>query len=47
MSPRPGQIAAEIDVSIPRPRRLDTLTSPAFMALKRRLLDLLYGQGAA
>jgi ABC-type nitrate/sulfonate/bicarbonate transport system ATPase subunit len=47
MSPRPGRIAAEVDVSIPRPRRLEALTSPAFTALKRRLLDLLYGQGAA
>ncbi len=47
MSPRPGRIASEIAVPLERPRRLEALTSPPFMALKRRLLDLLYGQGAA
>jgi ABC-type nitrate/sulfonate/bicarbonate transport system ATPase subunit len=47
MSPRPGRFAAEVEVAIPRPRRLETLTSPGFMALKRELLGLLYGQGAA
>ena len=47
MSPRPGRIAAEVEVAIPRPRRLETLTDPAFMAVKREVLGLLYGQGAA
>ena len=45
MSPRPGRIAAEITVGIARPRGLDTLTAPDFMAAKRRLLGLLYGAG--
>jgi ABC-type nitrate/sulfonate/bicarbonate transport system ATPase subunit len=46
MSPRPGRIAAEIPVRVPRPRDLETLTSPGFMALKRRVLGLLYGEAA-
>jgi ABC-type nitrate/sulfonate/bicarbonate transport system ATPase subunit len=47
MTPRPGRITAEIPVPIPRPRRLETLTAPAFMDVKRRILGFLYGQGAA
>ena len=46
MTPRPGRIEAEIEVAIPRPRGLETLTSPAFMELKRKVLDLLYGAAA-
>jgi ABC-type nitrate/sulfonate/bicarbonate transport system ATPase subunit len=46
MTPRPGRIAAEIPVAIPRPRGLETLTSPPFMDLKRRVLGLLYGEAA-
>ena len=45
MSPRPGRIAADIPVTIPRPRDLATLTAPDFMTLKRRILGLLYGTG--
>ncbi len=47
MSPRPGRVAAEVDVPLERPRHLEMLTSPAFMERKRRILGLLYGQGAA
>ncbi|HEU4354928.1 MAG TPA: ABC transporter ATP-binding protein, partial [Actinomycetota bacterium] len=47
MSPRPGRVAAEVDVPLERPRRLDMLTGPAFMERKREILGLLYGQGAA
>ncbi|HEX5950548.1 MAG TPA: ABC transporter ATP-binding protein, partial [Actinomycetota bacterium] len=47
MSPRPGRIAAEVDVPLDRPRHLEMLTAPAFMERKRRILGLLYGQGAA
>lgn len=46
MTPRPGRIAAEIAVEIPRPRDLGTLTTPGFMSLKRRVLGLLYGKAA-
>ncbi len=46
MTPRPGRIAAEIPVPIDRPRDLATLTSPGFMGVKRRILDLLYGSAA-
>ncbi|MGZ8635853.1 MAG: ABC transporter ATP-binding protein [Actinomycetota bacterium] len=46
MTPRPGRIAAEIRVAIPRPRALETLTSPGFIATKRRVLGLLYGEAA-
>ena len=42
MTPRPGRIEAEIPVTIVRPRGLETLTSPEFVTLKRRVLELLY-----
>ncbi len=45
MSPRPGTIAADFPVRVPRPRDLATLTSGAFMDVKRRVLGLLYGAG--
>jgi ABC-type nitrate/sulfonate/bicarbonate transport system ATPase subunit len=45
MTPRPGRIAADIPIPVPRPRDLDTLTSAAFMDVKRRVLGLLYGAG--
>jgi NitT/TauT family transport system ATP-binding protein len=42
MSPRPGRVVAEIDVSFPRPRRRrETVTDPAFAALKERALEAL------
>jgi ABC-type nitrate/sulfonate/bicarbonate transport system ATPase subunit len=46
MTPRPGRIAAEVPVTIPRPRTLETLTSPAFTELKRQVLGLLYREAA-
>ncbi|HZD16930.1 MAG TPA: ABC transporter ATP-binding protein [Actinomycetota bacterium] len=44
MTPRPGRIASQIPVDIERPRDLSTLTDPGFMAIKRRVLALLYGE---
>jgi NitT/TauT family transport system ATP-binding protein len=41
MSPRPGRIIDELDLSAQRPRRHDMLTTPAFSRLKRHCLDLL------
>jgi NitT/TauT family transport system ATP-binding protein len=46
MTPRPGRIEAEIPVTIARPRGLETLTSPEFITLKRRVLELLYQEAA-
>ena len=47
MSPRPGRIALELEVGLPRPRTLDTMTSPAFNDVKREILALLHGRSAA
>jgi ABC-type nitrate/sulfonate/bicarbonate transport system ATPase subunit len=42
MSPRPGRVVEEIDVDLPRPRpRRETITDPAFAALKQRALEAL------
>lgn len=46
MTPRPGRIEDELPVTIARPRALETLTSPGFMTLKRRVLELLYREAA-
>jgi NitT/TauT family transport system ATP-binding protein len=42
MSPRPGRIVESIAVDLPRPRpRRETVTTPAFAALKERALEAL------
>jgi NitT/TauT family transport system ATP-binding protein len=42
MSARPGRVRAELEVSLPRARpRRETVTSPAFVALKERALEAL------
>jgi ABC-type nitrate/sulfonate/bicarbonate transport system ATPase subunit len=42
MGTRPGRVIASIDVGIPRPRDRSVVTSPDFIALKTRCLDLLH-----
>ena len=46
---RPGRVKAEIAVRLPRPRTSELLTSPEFVQLKRRALQLLLAEsgGAA
>lgn len=46
LAAKPGRIAAEIPIDLPRPRDLDTLTSERFMAVKRDVLALLYAETA-
>ncbi|MER8370963.1 ABC transporter ATP-binding protein [Mesorhizobium sp. M0590] len=41
MSGRPGQIKKEIRVSLPRPRSMDLVMEPDFIAMKREILELL------
>ena len=41
MSHRPGRIREEVAVALPRPRRVDTVTSEEFIRLKRHCLGLL------
>ena len=41
MTARPGRIREEIRVPLPRPRTVDMLTSETFVALKRRVMDLI------
>lgn len=47
LTQRPARIKTEVTVELPRPRTRDLLTSPEFVALKRRLLDLLLGGAGA
>jgi NitT/TauT family transport system ATP-binding protein len=42
MTSRPGRIKEEVEIPIPRPRSLDLVMEPEFIALKRKLLDLLW-----
>jgi NitT/TauT family transport system ATP-binding protein len=46
MTARPGRIKRAIDVPLARPRSLDALTSPDFMALKREVLALMRAEAA-
>ncbi len=41
LSPRPGRIVERIDVDLPRPRASRETTTPAFVALKARVLAAL------
>lgn len=45
-SPRPARIVAQIDVTLARPRTLDTTLTPDFVALRGALLDALRTAGA-
>ena len=42
MSPRPGRIVDDLDVGIPRPRRVESLLDPRFMELKAAILGHLH-----
>jgi NitT/TauT family transport system ATP-binding protein len=41
MSPRPGRVIAEVDIPLPRPRKLDMLSEERFGALTKELRHLL------
>jgi NitT/TauT family transport system ATP-binding protein len=41
MTARPGRLKEQVAVPIPRPRSLDMVMDPGFIAVKRRILDLL------
>ncbi|MDE2000775.1 MAG: ABC transporter ATP-binding protein [Burkholderiales bacterium] len=42
MTARPGRIKKSLDVNIPRPRGIESLTSEPFMMLKRQVLSLMH-----
>ena len=44
MSGRPGRIREKIHVPIKRPRTLDMVMSPAFIDVKRRIVNLLHDE---
>jgi ABC-type nitrate/sulfonate/bicarbonate transport system ATPase subunit len=44
MTARPGRIKESLTIDIPRPRSVDLLTSPEFMALKRRIMGLIHDE---
>jgi NitT/TauT family transport system ATP-binding protein len=41
MTRRPGRVAGIVDVGLPRPRDLESVTGPEFQSLVRRVRDLL------
>ena len=47
LSERPGRVRAELTVELPRPRSRALLTTPEFMRLKERALELLFDPPAA
>lgn len=46
LTPRPARVCHEVSVPLPRPRGLDALTSPEFVALEGELVDVLHSTGA-
>ncbi len=47
MTARPGRMKLALDVDLPRPRSLDVLTAPEFVAMKARLLSAIRGEDGA
>lgn len=43
MTPRPGRLAQEFIVELPRPRTLDMQTSPYFIASVKAIKDIIHG----
>ena len=46
MTARPGRIKKSIEVRMPRPRSIESTTSPEFNALRREVLDLIREESA-
>jgi len=45
MTPRPGRIADELKIDLPRPRGLDVMTTPEFGAYVKRIRVGLHASG--
>jgi len=44
MTARPGRIKEMIEIEIPRPRSVELLTTPEFIAVKRRIMALIHDE---
>jgi NitT/TauT family transport system ATP-binding protein len=47
MTPRPGRIREVLEVNLPRPRSLDTLSDPAFLELANAIRRRLFARAPA
>lgn len=47
MSARPGRIRSRVPIELPRPRSIDLITDPAFVALKREIFNQIRQEASA
>jgi NitT/TauT family transport system ATP-binding protein len=44
MTARPGRIKERVEIDLARPRQVDVLTSPEFIAIKRKIMALIHDE---
>jgi NitT/TauT family transport system ATP-binding protein len=44
LSSRPGRVRRRLEINLPHPRTLDSMTTPAFLEYKREILGIIHAE---